>query len=170
MTKRLTRLSILTALSLVIFIAESYIPPVVPIAGVKLGLANIITLICVSEFSKRDTFLVLSVRIILSSIFCGTFISFLYSIAGGIFSAVIMIISNKILKTDLLWVTSVFGAISHNLAQIIVAMILLHEIHIAYYFAPLLISAIITGIFTGVSASVLINRFFKKGLYKNENY
>jgi len=168
MTKRLTRLSLLTALSLVIFIAESYIPPVVPIAGIKLGLANIITLVCVSKFSIRDTFLVLITRIILASVFSGTAMSFIYSIAGGIFSAVIMIIANKLLKQELLWVTSVFGAISHNAAQIVVAIIVLDELNIVYYFAPLLISAIITGFFTGVAATSLINRFFIKGINKNE--
>ncbi len=82
--KKLTHLAFFTAISMSIYAIESAIPPLVPIPGIKLGLANIITLILLHFYSRRDTLLVLLARIILSSLLFGQAISLVYSLAGGL--------------------------------------------------------------------------------------
>ncbi len=159
---KLTILSLLTAVALVIFIAESYIPPIVPLPGIKLGLANIITLITVAGFKKRDVFIVLFVRILLGSIFGGTMLSFLYSIAGGFACAAITVILYPVLNDKLIFVTSVFGALAHNTAQIIMAAFLTSTPAVITYFPVLVISAVITGSFTGLAAYFALKRKFIK--------
>lgn len=82
--QRLTRLALLTALALIIFIVEAQIPPLTAIPGVKLGLANIITLMTLYEFGPKDALMVLLVRIFLGSVFSGQMLMLLFSLAGGL--------------------------------------------------------------------------------------
>lgn len=82
----------------------------------------------------------------------------LYSIAGGIFSFAVMSLFSLFLKKDKLWVISAFGAIGHNLGQIIVAIILTGTWRIVFYFPLLFISGIVSGIFTGIVAQLLIKK------------
>ena len=82
--EKLSLMSIMLGLALIIFIIEAQIPPVVPVPGIKLGLANIITLMSLYILGRGETFLILILRIILSSIFTGNMTGFLYSAAGGI--------------------------------------------------------------------------------------
>ena len=79
-------LALFTTLSLAIFAIESAVPPLVPIPGIKLGLANIITLILLRHFSARDALIVLISRILLSAFLFGQALSLLYSLMGGLCS------------------------------------------------------------------------------------
>ena len=81
-TKKLTVLSLYAALSLAIYAAESALPPLAPIPGFKLGLANIVTLILLLRGTTRDAALVLTVRILLSAMLFGQAMSLLYSLAA----------------------------------------------------------------------------------------
>ena len=83
MTKRLTRMGLLTALALIIFSIEAQIPPPIPIPGVKLGLSNIITVYAMFCLGPRDTLLILLVRIFLGSIFTGQMMALAFSFCGG---------------------------------------------------------------------------------------
>ena len=69
--QKMTTLAFFTTLSLAIFAIESAIPPLVPIPGIKLGLANIITLILLAHFTFRDALWVLLARILLSTLLFG---------------------------------------------------------------------------------------------------
>ena len=72
-TKRLTRLALLTAIALTIFMVEAQIPPVVPLPGVKLGLSNIVTVFAVFALGAWEGVAILAVRIFLGAIFSGNF-------------------------------------------------------------------------------------------------
>lgn len=157
-TKRITRISLLTALALIIFIVEAQIPPLAPIPGIKLGLANVITLITMAWFGKKDAFFVLILRIILGSIFAGTAISFVYSVSGGLLCFIAMSLTIPFFKGNTIWIVSVFGAIAHNIGQIVAAIILTETPQIAAYLPILIISAVITGAFTGLCAQLIIKR------------
>lgn len=157
-TKRLTTISILTAFALIIFVIEAHIPPPVPISGIKLGLANIITLVALDLMGSKEAFIVLMLRIILSSIFVGTMMSFMYSFAGGLLCFGVMSLTIKFFKKNEIWIISVLGAISHNVGQIIMAIIFMRTWAVAAYLPILIISAVITGIFTGFSAQAVIKR------------
>ena len=83
-TRKLCILALLSAAALAIFVAEAEIPPVVAIPGVKLGLSNIIVLLTMYLYGRREALAVLAVKLILGSVFAGQLMSFFYSAAGGI--------------------------------------------------------------------------------------
>ena len=91
-TKKLTLMSMLLALALVIFIIEAALPPLAPIPGIKLGLANIITLISLKWLGKKEAFMILILRIVLGAIFTGNIMSIIYSLSGGIMCFIVMAI------------------------------------------------------------------------------
>jgi len=74
-----------TTIALTIFVLESAIPIPIPIPGIKLGLANIVTLILILYWGFKEALIVLVMRIILGSIFAGQMMTFFYSLVGGIF-------------------------------------------------------------------------------------
>lgn len=157
-TKRITRISLLTAFALIIFIIEAQIPSIAPIPGIKLGLANVITLITMEWFGRSDAFFVLILRVILGSVFAGTAMSFIYSMSGGILCFIAMSCAVPFFKGNTVWIVSVFGAIAHNIGQIAAAVIITKTPEIAAYLPILIISAVITGAFTGICAQALIRR------------
>ena len=109
-TKRLAVLAMFTAIALTIFVAEAQIPPVVPIPGVKLGLANIVTLIAMALLGRRQAGEILLVRIVLGSVFTGGVSAMLFSIAGGVLAYLVMCLTIRRLPERLLWVVSVLAA------------------------------------------------------------
>ena len=96
--KRLTTLALLTTIALTIFVVESAIPTLVPIPGVKLGLANIVTLFVLKRYKFSDAAIVLAMRIILATIFTGQAVSFIYSVSGGFLCLIVMAAVNKLLR------------------------------------------------------------------------
>lgn len=151
-TQRLTILALFTTLAMIIFTIESAIPPVIPIPGIKLGLANIITLIVLQHFSAGDAFLVLMLRIILSSFLYGQALSLLYSLAGGCLCLLAMLLVQKLLQKKHLVLTSIIGGIFHNLGQLAVAWLVTRTAGVLAYLPFLLLSGILTGTFTGICA------------------
>lgn len=154
----LARNAMLTTVALIIFVVEAQIPSLVPVPGVKLGLANIITVYAMFCCGARDTFLILLCRIVLGSIFCGQMMSFMYSLCGGIFCYLIMLVMRQLVTERQIWVCSVVGAIFHNLGQITVAVIITHTLAIISYLPVLLVSGIISGTFTGICSQLVVNR------------
>lgn len=151
-TKKLATLSVYTVIALTIFIVESFLPPLVPIPGIKLGLSNIITLLLLLNYKPGETFLVLFVRILLSTIFTGQAISLIYSLFGGILCFFVMWLINKLLASHFIFITSIFGALFHNVGQILAAFLLTGSMGVFAYLPFLMISGIITGLFTGLCA------------------
>lgn len=158
-TRKLTTLSLLTAPSLILFIIESAIPPLIPVPGIKLGLANIVTLFILSQSNFRDAAMVLFVRILLSSIFTGQAVYFLYSIAGGVCCLLAMAMMNWFLQKRFLSLTSITGAIFHNIGQILAACLIVQSFSMTAYLPVLLLSAIVTGFFTGLCTHFLNAHF-----------
>lgn len=151
-TKKLTMLSLYAALSLAIYAAESALPPLLPIPGMKLGLANIITLIVLRHASLKDTFLVLLTRILLSALLFGQFISLAYSLAGGLASMLVMALTMKLLAKKYTFLTGAVGGLTHNIGQLLVALALTATPGVLAYLPFLILSGILTGLFTGVAA------------------
>ena len=97
MTKKLTEMSVLTAIALIIFTVESHIPNLSPIPEMKPGLANIITVYAVYRFSPSETALIVAARIILGSVFTGNVSVMLYSMSGAVLCLAGMILIKKII-------------------------------------------------------------------------
>lgn len=150
--RRLPMLAMLTAAALMIYALESMLPALVPIPGIKLGLANVVTLIVLRRYGARDAFLVLLARILLSCFFFGQLLSLLYSLCGGLLCLFVSFLVNRLLGGNALWITSMMGAVSHNLAQLFVAYLITKVPGVLAYLPFLMISAILTGLFTGLCA------------------
>lgn len=155
-TKRIIILGLMVALALVLSIVESWFPLPLPVPGVKLGLANIITITVIIFYGFKDAISVVFIRCLLGSIFGGGIIGFLFSISGGILSTVIMYILYK--KGTKLFSTigiSVAGAVSHNIAQIIMASIIMKDAAIYTILPLLLMSGLVMGLFVGLCSGFL---------------
>lgn len=154
-TKKMVVLAVLTAVALTIYVIEAQVPPLAAIPGIKLGLANVVTLFALVFLSRRDAALILILRVILGSIFAGQAVSFLYSMAGGLFCLGIEIVCLRFLEDQKIWVVSIFGAIAHNAAQTACAALITMTPSVFWYLPYLLISAVITGAFTGLCVQYL---------------
>lgn len=162
MTKRITKAALLTALALILFAVEAQIPAPVPIPGVKLGLANIITVYAIFALGPWDALAILLVRIFLGSVFTGAMSAMLYSLAGGLLCWLTMLLARRIVTEKQIWVCSVFGAMAHNLGQILMAIAILRTAAVLVYLPALLLSGILTGLFTGVCAQLVYKRLHGK--------
>ena len=149
--RSLALIGLLAAFALVTFVIESQIPSPFALPGVKLGLANIFTLVALPLLGRKEAAAVLTVRILLGSLFTGTTITLLYSLAGGVLCYVVMALVYQPLGERLTWVTSVLGALAHNLGQMATAMMVLGK-NVLYYAPVLVLSGILTGLFTGLAA------------------
>ena len=160
-TKKLTLTAILTAFALVAFVIEGAIPPLTPIYGVKLGLANVFTLFALYALGTRYGMAVMSLRIVLGNILTGQLVSFIYSLTGGLLSFLLMILLKRFFPTKQMWVLSVLCAVTHNIGQLLAAILMLQSMAIAYYLPVLILSGIIAGAFTGICAQLVLIRFSK---------
>lgn len=165
-TKKLVHMALMVGYSLILYVIESYIPnPLIAIfPGAKLGIANIITLTSLILFGIKDTFIILSVRVLMSSIFAGPMSYLLFSISGSYLSLLFMYLSLKLKKFSIVGV-SVLGAIGHNIGQLIVASIIIKNLLIFSYLPYMLIASIITGIFVGIVCKFMVSKL--KILQKN---
>lgn len=156
-TKKLAHMSLMVGYSLILYIIESYMPnPLIAIfPGAKLGIANIVTLTSLVLFGLKDTFIILSVRVLMSSIFAGPISYLLFSIAGSYLSLIFMYLALKINKFSLVGV-SVVGAIGHNIGQLAVAGIIIKNGMIFGYLPYMLFASIITGLFVGIASKFLV--------------
>lgn len=157
-TKRLTRMAVLTAVALTIFIVELQLPNLTPVPGVKLGLANIITVYAMFALGPGDTLGILLARILLGSMFSGQMMSLFYSLAGGLLCYIVMLLMRRLFTLRQIWICSVLGAVAHNLGQITAAILITRTPALIYYLPILMVSGIIAGIFTGLCAQFVVNR------------
>lgn len=156
--KRLTAMALLTAVALIMFTVEAQIPPPVPIPGVKLGLANIITVYAMFMLGPKDTLLILLARVVLGSMFSSAAITLIYSLSGGLLCYLAMLLLRKLLTLRQIWVCGVIGAIFHNVGQTLAAICIYQSLSVAVYFPLLVISGVVTGLFTGLCAQFLVQR------------
>ena len=154
-TKKLVFMALLTAISLVIWVIEAQIPAPVPIPGVKLGLASAVTLSAMLLMGRKEALAVLLARVFLASLFAGSFSAILFSLTGGVLSWLVMALTVRLFSEKLLWVVSVFGALAHNAGQLLAAMLITKTASLLTYAPALVVSAIITGAFTGLVAMYL---------------
>jgi heptaprenyl diphosphate synthase len=162
-TRKLTRLALLTAVALGVYMLESQLPPIVPVPGVKLGLANAVTLLTMLLYGVPGALMVSLGRIILGGFFTGSVSVLLYSLSGGMGSFLVMAIIFRRLGTRYAFVTGALGGVVHNLIQISVAALVVKTPELLAYFPALAVSGVITGVFTGACAGLAaqrIRRFF----------
>ena len=146
---------VMTSLAIVFGYIEHLIPLPFGIYGIKLGIANLVVITMLYSLNAYSAFTINLLRIILCSMLFGSFTSFWYSLVGGLLSFAVMLILKRTNKLSPMGV-SICGAISHNIGQITVAIILLDEFKIALYLPVLLITGAITGAIIGLIAIPII--------------
>ena len=155
--QKMALLGVLTAGAIVIAILESFIPSI-GIPGVKLGLVNIVILIILYELGIVEAVIVNLLRVLVVGLVRGTFLGmgFFMSLTGAVFSLGVMILFYLLIKKFSVIGVSVIGSIFHVGGQILIAMIYLGTAYIVLYLPVLAISAIITGVFVGIIAQLII--------------
>ena len=157
-TRKLTTMALLSAIALTIFVVEAQIPAPVPIPGIKLGLANIVTAYAVYALGAKEGAAILFVRIFLGAIFSGNFGTILYSAGGGALAILTTIGLKFVLRENQLWITGCLSAIAHSIGQMIVAVWATGTPSLLIYLPVLIVCSVITGICTGLCAQLLVKR------------
>ena len=157
-TRKLVLLALLTAIALTIFLLEAQLPPLAPVPGMKLGLANIVTVFTVFLLGAKEGCLVLGARIFLGAVFAGNFSTILYSASGGTLAILTTIALRGILKENQLWVAGCAGAVAHSVGQMLAAVLISGTPGLFLYLPVLIAVSIVTGLFTGLCAQFLLNR------------
>lgn len=160
-TGRVTRLALLTAIALTIFMVEAQIPALTTIPGVKLGLANIVTVYTMFAMGPGDALLVLSGRVFLGAVFSGQPMTLIYSAAGGFLSWCVLCLLRKLLTGEQMWLASPVAAVFHNLGQLLAAAAVMRTWAVMAYLPYLVIAAVLAGLFTGIAAQMLLKRLKK---------
>ena len=156
-TRKIARMGLLVALSMILSYVESLIPAFVAVPGVKVGLANIVVIFALYTLGPIEALIVSLLRVILSSFLFGSVLSLLYSLSGALLSLSGMILMKK-LKIFSTLVVSVTGGVLHNVGQILVACLVLETDVLLYYLPVLILSGVITGAVIGIIASLVIKR------------
>ena len=167
----MTLSALLLSLALTLSYMERFFPlqMLIPLPGVKLGLANIVSLVALYLLDGKSAYLILALRCILASAFGGGITSLIFSFTGGTLSMLAMISCRKLPFLSVYGV-SILGAAAHNTGQILSAMLMMNSVYIGAYLPHLLIVAIFTGFATGAASAgvlkVLTNIDFKQsGLF-----
>lgn len=144
-------LGLFLALALICSYIESLIPFYFGIPGVKLGLANIVTLLTLYYMGAKSAFAICALRILLAGLLFGNLFSILYSLAGGLLSFFCMALLKRTGKLKMVSI-SVVGGVTHNLGQVMVAAVVVENRNLFYYYPALLLAGIVTGAFIGIVA------------------
>ena len=162
--KKLTLCGMLTALAIVLSLAERLFPldAIVPVPGVKLGLANVVTLFALTRLPTRDAVAILLCRVTLSSLLMGSVTAFLFSLFGGLLALAVM---GLLLRAEGRFCSvlgvSVASAAAHNIGQIIAAVIWMKTGAVVAYLPLLLVMSVPLGLVTGLTAAVVLSHLQK---------
>lgn len=169
-TKKLAEMGLLTAIALIIFVVEMQIPLPVSVPGMKPGLANIITVYAVYRYSPKEAALILGTRIILGAIFAGNPSALIFSISGGILCLSGMILLKKIIDEKHIYISSIFGAVFHNIGQVSAAAVVTGTMSVFAYLPVLTVFGCVSGLFTGMCAQISLNRTGGKNNVDKKNH
>ncbi len=157
--RKITLLAVMLAIGIIIQIFESTLPVIPTIPGGKIGLANIVSILCISIFDIRASLVLSILRPVLSSLLYGGITQLIYSLSGSLLSFAIMAVLIK--KSDKFSYIGVgiSGAMAHNIAQTTVAVLMYSNKYIYSYLPPLLILSIMSGYFTGFCSTIIIQKY-----------
>lgn len=159
-SKKIALLGMLLCVSLILSYLESLIPINGAIPGMKIGLANIVTIIVLYKYGYKEAFVIGITRVVISGFMFSGLSTIIYGIAGTVFSIFTMMFAQKIIKLAIVG-TSVIGGMFHNIGQIIVGAIVIENASIFYYLPILLISGLVTGMLVGFVSGIIYNSLKK---------
>lgn len=157
MKGRVAYFGVFTALALIFSYLETLIPVSVGIPGVKLGLANLITVIALYKIPVKDVYVLAVVRVVLAGFIFGNYFSILYSLAGAVLSLTVMVILAKSNDFSVMGV-SMAGGVAHNVGQLLIAMAVVETFSVVYYIPVLLVAGLVTGLLIGIVSGQVLKR------------
>lgn len=155
------RIGMYVAVSLICSYIETLVPISFGVPGIKLGLANLTVLFVLYTMEAKDALLVSSLRIVLAGFLFGNLFSILYSLAGGLFSLLVMWLLKKTDKFGCISVSAA-GGICHNIGQLVLAAAIVENYNVLFYLPVLLIAGLLTGLLIGIAAQEVLLRLGKK--------
>ncbi|NCB92158.1 MAG: Gx transporter family protein [Clostridia bacterium] len=158
--KKTAYLGLVCAAAIILGYVESLFPVFAGVPGMKLGLPNLAVVVALYLYSWKEALAVSMVRILVIGFLFGNAFSIAFSLAGGILSLVCMELGRRYLKLSLTGV-SMLGGVTHNAGQILVAIGVVENIRVGYYFPILAITGLATGILIGILSSEMIKRIKK---------
>lgn len=160
--------AVMTALGLLFGYIESLIPLPVPIPGIKIGIANAVTMVCFYLAGGKAAWITALLRISISGLLFGNLYSFLFSLMGGVFSLTVMSIMKR---TGVFGISGVStaGGVMHNMGQIIAAAAVLKTAAVTAYIPALIAGGVISGAVIGIVSGTVINRVKKAGVFIDQN-
>lgn len=145
------------AVAMVLSFLESLIPLGIAVPGIKLGLANLATIVVMYKLGISDAVMVALVRVVLSSLLFGNMAVMVYSLAGAVCSLAVMSVCARIGFFGVMGV-SILGGVSHNAGQLAAAALLAGSGNVFVYMPVLVISGTIAGVCIGVAGAVTIKK------------
>lgn len=160
--RRITQMALLTAIALTIFMAEAQIPVPIPIPGIKLGLANIVTVYAVFALGPGDAPADPGGPCVSGGGVLRTDDDSVLQPGGGLLCWLVLLLLSRLLTWKQIWLCSPISAVFHNLGQLLVAAALLGSWSVLAYLPYLVVAGAASGLFTGLCAQLLVGRL--KGL------
>lgn len=157
-TRELTRMALLCAIALTIFMVEAQLPALTPVPGIKLGLSNIVTVYTVFVLGPKQAAAILACRVFLGAVFSGQMSTILYSGAGGALALAVTVLVRRVLTKKQIWIAGVLGAIAHSVGQMVVAVWVSGTPGLAAYLPVMILAGLVSGTFTGLCAQFLVER------------
>lgn len=148
-------MAMLVVLAMIFSYVESLIPINFGVPGMKLGIANLVTVTGIYFLALPEILLVVVMRVLLIGFMFGNGMSIIYSLAGGILSVLVMTLLKKTKGFSEVGV-SIAGGIAHNIGQLIVAAIVVENMKLVYYLPALLIAGTITGCLIGMLSKKML--------------
>ena len=160
-SKRIAYIGLLIALAFVFSYVEFLLPISLGIPGVKLGLANLVILVCFYRIGEKEAGILSLIRVLLVGFTFANMAMMLYSLAGALLSFLAMYLAKRTSRLSITGV-SVLGAVFHNIGQIIMAMLLLRSNAILSYLPVLMVTGVVAGIVIGLVGAALVRRLGKR--------
>ena len=157
MKSRVAYFGVFSALALIFSYVETLIPIHFGVPGMKLGLANLVIVVALYKMKIRDAFFLSVVRVLLSGFLFGNYFSIIYSLAGALLSLSGMTVLKRTDSFSVMGV-SIAGGVSHNIGQLLVAMLVVETLSIMYYVSVLLVAGLVTGLLIGIGADEMLKR------------
>lgn len=147
----------MAALAIIFGYVEMLLPVFFVVPGMKLGLANLVTVFVLYRYRAKEAAVISLIRIVVIGFLFANLFSILYSLAGAALSLLCMTVARRFSGLSIVGV-SILGGVTHNLGQLIVAALVVENGNVFYYFPALLISGLVTGALIGIVTGEILKR------------
>ena len=161
-SRKIALCAMLMALAMIFSYVEVLIPINLGVPGIKLGIANLVVVVGLFFLPAGEVLMISVARILLMGYLFGNGMSILYSLAGGLLSFLVMFLLKHIKGFSITGV-SIAGGVTHNVAQICVAALVVQNRKLFFYLPALLVAGVITGMLIGILSDRILSAVKREG-------